>query len=83
MLLDIVQVQAQPDYRLLLEFENGERRLFDMNPYLDKGVFRTIRDPNLFSAARIDYGTVTWPGEIDMAPETLYDRSIPVEDGGC
>jgi hypothetical protein len=67
MLLDI------PVYRLLLELELeiGEIRLFDMNPYLDKGVLRQIRAPGLFSAARVDDGVVTWPGEIDMAPVTL------------
>ncbi len=28
-------------------------------------------------AAKVEYGTVVWPGNIDIAPETLYDRSIP------
>lgn len=82
MLLDVVNVKATPDYTLLLEFENGEKRVFDMSPYLDKGVFRQPRDTRLFSAARVDYGTVVWPGEIDMAPETLYDRSSPFSPAG-
>ena len=79
MLLDIIKVEAKADYQLLLEFENGECRLFDMTPYLDKGVFRQLRERRLFSAAHVDYGTVVWPGDIDMAPETLYDRSAPVQ----
>ncbi len=78
MLLDVINVQAAPDYTLLLEFENGEKRLFDMTSYLDKGVFQQLRDPRVFAAAWVDYGTVVWPGEIDMAPETLYDRSTPL-----
>ena len=36
MLLDVMRVEAQPDYQLLLEFENGERRRFDMAPYMDQ-----------------------------------------------
>lgn len=77
-LLDVVAVEAQADYSLLLEFENGERRIFDMLPYLDKKPFVRLKDSPLFALASVDYGTVVWPGEIDIAPETLYDRSRPV-----
>ena len=38
-LLDVVRVDPRPDYTLILEFENGERRLFDMAPYLEKKPF--------------------------------------------
>jgi len=72
MLPAVTAVQALPDYRLLLTFENGERRFFDMSPYLRYPVFQRLRNPGFFGLARIDYGTVTWPGEIDIAPETLY-----------
>lgn len=77
-LLDVVSVEAKADYTLLLEFENGERRVFDMLPYLDKKPFMRLKGSPLFSLASVDYGTVVWPGEIDIAPETLYDRSRPV-----
>ena len=77
-LLDVVKVVAHADYTLDLEFENGERRRFDMTPYMEKKPFIRLKGP-LFTKAFIDYGTVVWPGEIDIAPETLYDRSVPVE----
>lgn len=77
-LLDVVKVKAQPDFTLELEFENGERRLFDMAPIMDKKPFGRLKQANTFLAARVDYGTVVWPGNIDIAPETLYDRSIPL-----
>ena len=35
-LLDVVKVEAQPDYKLILEFENGEKRVFDMAPYMGR-----------------------------------------------
>ena len=76
-LLDVVKVEVEPDYMLRLEFENGERRIFDMSPYMDKRPFVKLKNSPLFALARIDYGTVVWPGNIDIAPETLYDRSIP------
>ncbi len=75
-LLDVVSVKAQPDYRLLLEFENGEWRLFDMSPYMDKKPFNRLKHASMFQAAHVDYGTVVWSGNIDISPETLYDRSV-------
>ena len=79
MLLDVVSVQTRPDFQLDLEFENGERRRFDMSSYLHYPVFRRLENPGFFSLARVEYGTVVWPGNIDIAPETLYDLSVPVE----
>lgn len=79
MLLDVVSAQTRPDFQLDLEFENGERRRFDMSPYLHYPVFRRLENPGFFSLARVEYGTVVWPGNIDIAPETLYELSVPVE----
>jgi hypothetical protein len=78
-LLDVVKVEARPDYLLYLEFENGEKRIFDMSPYMDKKPFVELKGSPRFAMASIDYGTVVWPGGIDIAPETLYDRSRAVE----
>jgi hypothetical protein len=78
MLLDVVTVQPQPDFQLDLTFENGEQRRFDMRPLLAIKPWNRIASRNLFERARVDYGTVVWPGEIDIAPETLYDDSIPL-----
>ncbi len=76
-LLDVVKVEAKSNYLLHLEFENGEKRIFDMSPYLDKKPFVQLKGSPLFAMASVDYGTVVWPGNIDIAPETLYDRSRP------
>lgn len=78
MLLDVTYVQATSDYTLHLEFENGEKRIFDMMPYMEKRPYIKLKESPLFQMARIDYGTVVWPGNIDIAPETLYDKSRPV-----
>lgn len=74
-LIDVANVTATADFKLLLEFENGERRVFDMNPLMDKKPFVRLKGSPLFMKAFVDYGTVVWPGNIDIAPETLYDRS--------
>jgi hypothetical protein len=78
MLLDVVKVEAGADHTLLLEFENGEWRRFDARFLLDKRPFDRLRNARLFAMAQVDYGTVVWPGNIDIAPETLYDRSTPI-----
>nr|VFJ68390.1 MAG: Protein of unknown function (DUF2442) [Candidatus Kentron sp. DK]VFJ68770.1 MAG: Protein of unknown function (DUF2442) [Candidatus Kentron sp. DK] len=48
-----------------------------MSPYLDKKPFERLKNSPVFHCAHTDYGTVVWPGNIDIAPETLYDKSLP------
>ncbi|MBF0461098.1 MAG: DUF2442 domain-containing protein [Magnetococcales bacterium] len=78
MLIDVIHVEVRENYQLLIEFDNREQRLFDMSPYLNRGVFRSLKDSGLFHAAHVEGGTVVWPGEVDIAPETLYVESVPV-----
>ena len=74
-LLDVVSVEPNKNNTLLLLFENQEKRLFDMTPYLDKKPFSKLKRSPLFMKATVEYGTVVWPGNIDIAPETLWDNS--------
>jgi hypothetical protein len=76
-LLDVTHVKPEKGYILSLIFENGECRLFDMTYLMDKKPFCRLKEKALFDLATVDYGTVVWPGNIDISPETLYDRSIP------
>ncbi len=80
MLIDVVAVVPQEDFQLDLEYANGERRRFDMKSLLAMRPWGRIASPAIFSRVRVNYGTVVWPGEIDIAPETLYDDSVPVEE---
>ncbi|MDD2685089.1 MAG: DUF2442 domain-containing protein [Gallionella sp.] len=77
-LLDVISVEASADHKLLLQFENGEKRIFDMTPYMKKKPFSHLENSPLFTRAFVDYGTVVWPGNIDISPETLYDRSVSI-----
>ena len=74
----VTRLTPQAHHRLLLEFSNGEVRLFDLTPWLDKGVFRALRDSPEFAQAEVVDGSVEWPGEIDLSFDTLYLRSVPV-----
>lgn len=76
-LWDVVEVRPLPPWRLWLRFDNGETRLFDMTPLLDRAPFQRLRSPGVFEAAHVAWGTVAWPGNLDIAPETLYELSVP------
>lgn len=75
-LLDVISVKTRDDYTLELVFENGDKRIFDMKPFFDKKPFAKLLNSPLFFKASIQYGTVIWPGNIDIAPETLWIRSV-------
>ena len=72
-----------PNYRLLLSFENGETRIFDAAPYLEKGAFQRIQHPGLFGLAKVLAGSVEWPGEIDLSYDKLYLESKPATQTGA
>ena len=74
----VVKVEAREDYSLKLEFKNGEIRVFDMKPFFNQKPFDRLTELSLFMSARVGLGSVVWPGEIDIAPETLYLRSVPI-----
>jgi len=76
MLLDVVKVVVRPDFILLLEFENSERRSFDMAAYIDQKPWSRLKSGGAFQSAFIENGTVAWPGNIDIDPETLYEYSV-------
>jgi hypothetical protein len=75
-LLDVVTVRTHNDHTLELVFENGERRIFDMKPFFTKKPFSKLCNSPLFFKASVQYGTLVWPGNFDIAPETLWNRSV-------
>jgi hypothetical protein len=76
----IATAQPLENHELLLTFTNGEQRIFDAKPYLDKGVFKRLRERSAFMGVRVVAGSVEWPGEIDLSYDTLYLGSQPISD---
>jgi hypothetical protein len=74
----VKSVKPQEDFCLLLTFENGEKRIFDLKPYFGKPVFARLKNMALFKTARVVSGAVEWQGEVDLSYDTLYLESKPV-----
>ena len=80
MYLSVTKVEPLNDYKLLLTFENNEKRIFDVNPYLNIGRYSDLKNSNLFKSVRISFDTIQWNNEIDFDPEFLYSKSKAVKD---
>lgn len=76
-LLTVTDVKANADFSLLLTFSNGEKRLYDATPLLKEKLYQDLRNTHLFLQAKALYGTVVWNDNLDIAPEYLYEQSIP------
>ncbi len=77
----VISVQPLENYKLLLEFENGEKRIGDIKPLLIKPVFAFLENTVYFNSVYLEYGAVTWKdyngNEIDICPDKLYMDSLP------
>lgn len=78
----VKSVSALDDYELEISFGNGERRRFDVKPFLSRGIFVRLRDRALFQAVRAVAGSVEWPGGLDLSYDTLYLESQPITEAG-
>jgi hypothetical protein len=72
-------VIANRDLTLYLRFTNGEEGVFDCSPFLEYAVFRELKDPEYFIQASVEGGTVVWPNEQDICPDTLYEDSVKLQ----
>lgn len=75
----ISEVTAIGGHKLKLLFDNGERRVYDCSELLNFGVFQELQDENYFKQARVSDGTVVWPHEQDICPDTLYLDSMKTD----
>ncbi|MBN1930770.1 MAG: DUF2442 domain-containing protein [Desulfobacterales bacterium] len=71
----VKEVSPNPDYTIILTFENGEKKIFDVKPYLEKGIFRELKDLKIFNSVKPFLGSVQWKGGQDFCPDTLYLES--------
>jgi len=79
---DVKTVKPLSDYRIHVEIMDGREGVFDLKPYLDRGIFRELKDVHYFNQVGILFGAVTWPHEQDIAPGTLLAEMQPLEPAG-
>ena len=77
-MIKVIEVSANDDWSLDLKFADGMVKRFDARPYLDYEVFRELKDLNYFKQVQIAFGTVQWPHEQDISPDTLYLEGVPM-----
>ena len=72
----IKEIKSTDDYKLVLLFTNNEQGIYDCSGLLEFGVFKELQDKNYFKQAKVVDGTVAWPHEQDICPDTLYLDSV-------
>jgi len=75
----VVDVLSTDDYKLILTFNNGEKRVFDAKPLLSMRAFQPLLNKKFFTSVKVGFGTVVWPHDIDYCPDTLYSESRPID----
>jgi hypothetical protein len=68
---DVIDFEILPDYKIKVTLSTGAVGIFDVTPYLEKGVFKELKDYSYFKRAKIEYGTIVWPHEQDFSPDTI------------
>ncbi len=69
----VMSVVATNDLTLHVEFSDGVAGEIRFLTTHLTGVFEVLKNPDFFAQARIEHGAVTWPGELDIAPDAMYD----------
>lgn len=74
----VKDVVPTENYSLLLTFADGSKRIYNARPLLEKAIFADLKSLPFFMTARISGDTVVWNEDVDIAPEHLYECSVPV-----
>lgn len=70
---DVTDVKVQNDNALRVRFQDGLEGEVQFLPSAFRGVFAGLKDPQAFRQAYVNDGVLTWPGELDLAPDAMHD----------
>ena len=76
----VIEVIPRDDYTLLLIFDNSEIKIYDFKSSLHYPVYKRLNDIYYFKKAEAKHGTVEWPNEEDVCPDTLYEKSTVIKE---
>ena len=77
MLPRVSSVKTYSNFNLILTFDNGERKIFDAKPLLKVPMYKNLA--NVLALAKVEFGTVVWPGDLDVSPDMLYIESTALK----
>ena len=64
------------NYIIHIEYNDGKIIDYDMKPMLNHPLFKPLKDEQLFKLAKINGSAISWPGDIDICADSLYDTMI-------
>ncbi len=70
---DVVEALPEPPLAVKVRFADGTQGRVRFEPSHLTGVFERLRDAEVFNQVKIEDGALTWPGEVDLAPDAMYD----------
>ncbi len=79
----LIKVEPLPHYKLNVEFGDGTQGVVDMLALIGSskaGVFAALKNVAFFNQVHLEYGVATWPGEIDLSPDAMYEE---IKKSGC
>ena len=78
-MIKVTNVKANNDFTLDVKFSDGSVKKFDVKPYLKYAVFGELRDLSYFKKVTLAFGTIQWPNEQDISPDTLFLEGTPLD----
>lgn len=76
-MIAVIKVEPIDNFKLLLTFDNGEVKVFDMKPYLTHGIFIQLSNIDIFNSVKISFDSIEWSNGADLCPDVLYNESQP------
>ncbi len=70
-MLKVINVETRKHHKLFVELSNGKKGIFDVTPYLDKGVFSELKDENYFKQVKPFFIGISWPHDQDFSADTI------------
>lgn len=74
-----IDVKPIENYNLLIKFENGEEKIFDVKPYLEHEAFKKLKNKELFKKVKVGGLSIEWSTGEDICPDELYNNSKKVD----
>lgn len=75
-LIRVIEIEPRGELKLKIAFSDGLSGVLDFSHFLTGGIFLSLREPSLFTTASVQYGTIVWQGDVDMAPEYLHTKML-------